>query len=469
MGMVTANEYMERIAAMNSTVWLDGEKIRGPVTKHPAFTSVIKSKANLYDLVHKPEYRAILQADDGSSNFSWEPMTTRERLAKRRLATQLWQMKMPAYSDVLLNMGIRSQHLLVRKIILRLPVSNYGEAIEQLYENAKRADLTFTHTFVNPKAKKSTSFFSKEEEQPIAAKVVDETDAGIVIEGARCSPLKAELPMKSYCPQDRRITCSLSPFLLTQKDPFRGRSYSKDSLFDEPYSSQFEEGDAIVVFDSVFIPWERVFLYKNEELAKRLFFDTGLESALLFHASNRQIVKTEWILGIANEMVNTLKIGQFQHIQQKVSEIITALEAMRGFVYSSEMQAEINLYGMMVPKAAPLKTAVSYYQNTYGRLVEIIQLIGASNFIATPNEKDFESEIAPLLERFMGGYEASAKDRIRLFRLAKDLTMGDFGSRQTQFERYFYGDPIRLQSGLCLDYNLEPYSSRVRNFLEKLK
>lgn len=123
----------------------------------------------------------------------------------------------------------------------------------------------------------------------------------------------------------------------------------------------------------------------------------------------------------------------------------------------------------MVPKAAPLKTAVSYYQNTYGRLVEIIQLIGASNFIATPNEKDFESEIAPLLERFMGGYEASAKDRIRLFRLAKDLTMGDFGSRQTQFERYFYGDPIRLQSGLCLDYNLEPYSSRVRNFLEKLK
>lgn len=108
MGMVTANEYMERIAAMNSTVWLDGEKIRGPVTKHPAFTSVIKSKANLYDLVHKPEYRAILQADDGSSNFSWEPMTTRERLAKRRLATQLWQMKMPAYSDVLLNMGIRS-------------------------------------------------------------------------------------------------------------------------------------------------------------------------------------------------------------------------------------------------------------------------------------------------------------------------------------------------------------------------
>ncbi|MFB4158900.1 4-hydroxyphenylacetate 3-hydroxylase family protein [Geomicrobium sp. JSM 1781026] len=474
MGMVTANEYMERIAAMNSTVWLDGEKIRGPVTKHPAFTSVIKSKANLYDLVHKPEYRAILQADDGSSNFSWEPMTTRERLAKRRLATQLWANenagllgRSPEYGNTIVTT------LACAKDYFATAGEQYGEAIEQLYENAKRADLTFTHTFVNPKAKKSTSFFSKEEEQPIAAKVVDETDAGIVIEGARLLATQGGITdevivLPAGLEKDYLFAFSIPSD--TKGLTFLARpSYSKDSLFDEPYSSQFEEGDAIVVFDSVFVPWERVFLYKNEELAKRLFFDTGLESALLFHASNRQIVKTEWILGIANEMVNTLKIGQFQHIQQKVSEIITALEAMRGFVYSSEMQAEINPYGMMVPKAAPLKTAVSYYQNTYGRLVEIIQLIGASNFIATPNEKDFNSEIAPLLERFMGGYEASAKDRIRLFRLAKDLTMGDFGSRQTQFERYFYGDPIRLQSGLCLDYNLEPYSSRVRNFLEKLK
>ena len=46
----------------------------------------------------------------------------------------------------------------------------------------------------------------------------------------------------------------------------------------------------------------------------------------------------------------------------------------------------------------------------------------------------------------------NAVDRVKLFRLAWDLTMSSFDTRQTQYERYFFGDPIRLTSNLYRNY-----------------
>ncbi|MBM7631199.1 4-hydroxyphenylacetate 3-hydroxylase family protein [Geomicrobium sediminis] len=471
---VTGKEYLHRISKLKTEIWLEGSLLQGPVTEHPAFKAVLQSKAKLYDLVHEKQYEDILSAKDHQSNFSYEPMKTKEDLEKHRLATQVWANqnagllgRSPEYGNTIITT------LANAKDYFAMEGSEYGERIERIHKEALEHDLTFTHTFVNPKARKRSSFFSEEEELPIAAKIVDETDEGIVIDGARLLATQGGITDEVIVLPAGFEKDSLFAFSIPSATPglkFLARpSYATDSLYDEPYSSQFEEGDAIVVFDNVLVPWDRVFLYKSERLSQGLFFETGLEPALLFHASNRQIVKTEWLIGLAEEMVETLKISQFQHIQQKLAEMITALEAMRAFVYSSEAQAGVNEYGMMVPFAPPLKAAVSYYQTTYPRLVEIIQLIGASNFIAAPNEKDFQSPIAPLLERFIGGYDTSAKEKVQLLRLAKDLTMGDFGSRQTQFERYFYGDPVRLSTNLYNHYDTRPYRDRVKTFLETLR
>ena len=55
--------------------------------------------------------------------------------------------------------------------------------------------------------------------------------------------------------------------------------------------------------------------------------------------------------------------------------------------------------------------------------------------------------------------------RIRLFRLAWDITGNAFGSRQLLYERYFSGDPVRLTAGRYVNYPKEPLMERVRELL----
>lgn len=60
---------------------------------------------------------------------------------------------------------------------------------------------------------------------------------------------------------------------------------------------------------------------------------------------------------------------------------------------------------------------------------------------------------------------ASAVERVKLFRLAWDLTMSPFGTRQTIYERFFFGDPIRVASLLYSAYDKEPYVQRINDIL----
>src|SRR5690606_1496028 len=103
------------------------------------------------------------------------------------------------------------------------------------------------------------------------------------------------------------------------------------------------------------------------------------------------------------------------------------------------------------------------------RFTEIIQLIGASGMITLPTEKAFHSTIRKDLDSYLKGATKNAEERVKIFRLAWDLTMSSFGTRHTQYERYFFGDPIRLSSDLYQNYPKSEYIKIVSNFLNLKK
>jgi anthranilate 3-monooxygenase (FAD)/4-hydroxyphenylacetate 3-monooxygenase len=84
----------------------------------------------------------------------------------------------------------------------------------------------------------------------------------------------------------------------------------------------------------------------------------------------------------------------------------------------------------------------------YPRIVEIIQTIGAGGLMMMPSGADFGApEIAADVARhFQGAEGVTAVDRVRLFKLAWDLTGEAFGSRAQQYERYYTGDPVRIMA-----------------------
>lgn len=85
--------------------------------------------------------------------------------------------------------------------------------------------------------------------------------------------------------------------------------------------------------------------------------------------------------------------------------------------------------------------------------------------ILLPTEEQFQSPISSYLENYLQATNVNATDRVKLFRLAWDLCMSSFGTRQTQFERFFFGDPVRMGMGLYNSYPKESYVKLINDFL----
>ena len=138
---------------------------------------------------------------------------------------------------------------------------------------------------------------------------------------------------------------------------------------------------------------------------------------------------------------------------------------MKALLEKSENDAKLDEWGYMRPSMIPLQVASNIFPRIYPRFCEIIQLIGASGMVTLPTEKDFDSDIRADLDQYLQAYGMNAEDRVKLFRLAWDLTMSSFGTRQTQYERYFFGDPIRLSSDLNRNYLKDKHVGEISKFL----
>ena len=84
-----------------------------------------------------------------------------------------------------------------------------------------------------------------------------------------------------------------------------------------------------------------------------------------------------------------------------------------------------------------------------------------------PTEADLRSEVGPDIDLYYRGAGIDAERRIRMFRLAWDVTGTQFGQRMLQYERYYAGDPVRVGAGYYLDHNVEPLPAQVQRALDQ--
>src|SRR5207245_6743602 len=125
----------------------------------------------------------------------------------------------------------------------------------------------------------------------------------------------------------------------------------------------------------------------------------------------KNVAKTEFLLGVASLIVDTIAIEQFQHVHEKMAEIIVNLEAMRAFLRTSEVEAQTNRWGVMQPAWPPLDAPRNVYTRTYPRMVEILQQLGASGFMAIPSERDLGGPQAEVIHNYYPADEADAARR----------------------------------------------------------
>ncbi|MFI5420694.1 MAG: 4-hydroxyphenylacetate 3-hydroxylase C-terminal domain-containing protein, partial [Nitrososphaerales archaeon] len=176
-----------------------------------------------------------------------------------------------------------------------------------------------------------------------------------------------------------------------------------------------------------------------------------------------------FILGVVSLISDTIGITEFQHVQEKIAKVIMLLESLKSMVRASEVDAQVNRWGVMTPDFKPLNVGRNLFPRMYPSLRAVIQQLSASGLMALPTEKDMQSEARKDIDKYYQAKNTSAEEKIRLFRLAWDIAGSSFGSRQELYERFFFGDPVRMAGNLYNWYDKEPYKERVRSFLRDSK
>ncbi|WP_077324464.1 4-hydroxyphenylacetate 3-monooxygenase, oxygenase component [Virgibacillus siamensis] len=478
MPAITGSEYVSRIDQQKANIWCNGEKIKGKVSEHPAFKGVIQTQSAMYDLQHDTDLKDMMTYRSPTTGnivgASYMQPWTKEDLAKRREMIRSWARmsagmlgRSPDYLNTILMAFASSAKLLEGK------ENCFPDHLTAFYEKAKEEDLSFTHTFINPQVNRSELYFELSDE-PIAAKIIDENDEGIVVKGARLLATQGGITDEVLVFSPGGILDKANAFAFSIPSNAKGMKFicresfsGGDSRFNYPLSSRFEEMDTIVVFDNVTVPWERVFFYKNLEVANSFKATSAFLPFTLHQAVCRQTVKAEFILGVAQALIETINISEYQNVQENGAEIIAALKTMEALLTKSETDAQPDEFGLMRPDADSLQAAICIFPKVYPRLTEIVQLLGSSGLITIPTNKDFGSEIRGDLDQYLQSASRNAEDRVKLFRLAWDLTMSPFGTRQTQYERFFFGNPVRLSSQLYFNYEKDSYVDWVSEFLRE--
>ena len=478
----TGAQYISRLSEMSTEVWIRGERIED-VTTHPALRNGVRSVADLYDMQLDPglqEEMTYASPTDGEPvGLSFLIPRTVEDLERRRAMMTRWAWSscgMMARTPDFLNVAITAWAGGAEYFGQNRP--EFKKNVLDYYEFIRENDITLTHTLVNLQKSRIPGMADNLDDQ-VALTVMRETDAGIIVKGSRMlatlGPITDEIavyPTRSHLLGDNAwrqafsfsIPCDMPGVKFMCRESLdQGRSH-----FDHPLGSRFEEMDAVVFFDDVLVPWERVFLLGDVEMCNNHGNATQMNTHTGHQVTTRCVVKAEFILGLAGQMVETLGSEQLDHVQERMGELVCYLEILKACVRASEADAKLNEWGVMCPSAAPLVAGRNLFPRMmYPRMAEIIQILGSSSLMALPSEADFDTALTPEVERYLATDNSSARDRARLFHLAWDVTCSSFGGRQVLYERFFGGDPVRNSISLSHNYDRGPAMARVREFLER--
>jgi 4-hydroxyphenylacetate 3-monooxygenase len=144
---------------------------------------------------------------------------------------------------------------------------------------------------------------------------------------------------------------------------------------------------------------------------------------------------------------------------------------MRALLRAAEADAALDEWGVMRPAWNPLDAARNLFPKLYPRMVEILQQIGASGLVAMPTERDLAGPLAEDIRKYYQAARADAFERIPLFKLAWDTAISAFAGRQVLYERFFFGDPVRMAGSLVAAHEgeIRGYADRVRQLVHALR
>ena len=212
------------------------------------------------------------------------------------------------------------------------------------------------------------------------------------------------------------------------------------STFDSPLSSSFDENDAVLYFDDVKVPWERVFVHNDVQLAQAQWHAIPTHVYQNYQCQIRLMVKLRFLLGLARKIAETNGIVNFPQVRETLGQLAAETAMVEGMVLG--MEAGGWHYGKyFVPNKKLLYSAMVLTQQLYPKFVTTLRELSGGGMIMLPSSVDdfANPEIAAHIEQTQRSPVTDSVGRVKLFKLAWDAVGSEFGSRHLQYEMFYAG------------------------------
>jgi 4-hydroxybutyryl-CoA dehydratase/vinylacetyl-CoA-Delta-isomerase len=430
MGLSTADEYRDSLRD-GRTLWYRGRRVPD-ILAEPDLRVAVDHAALDYEVSHDPQYRDLAVAKDPDSGNEFSayyaiPHSSDDLLARARLIETVTAL---GGTMVTLVKEIGSDALFG---LLRVLEGDARERAVAFYEHCRDGDLSVAVAQTDVKGDRSLPPHAQADPD-LYVHVVEERADGIVVRGAKCHTSIAAnaheiivLPTRAMGPEDADYAVAFAvpvdtPGLSLFVSAYGAREHD---AFEFPISSKHKMLETLTVFDDVFVPWERVFLYREPELAGAV--SLAFVEFHRFTAVSYKLPLLDALVGTAAliaEMNGVIKAG---HIREKITKLVIYAETVRALTEMAGIRSQIGEHGIAYPDPLTTNMAKYTFATGYHAALEIVQDCAGGLLVTGPGGADWANpEVRAVLEKFYAA-KAPAEERLRLLNTISDLTARDFG------------------------------------------
>ena len=433
-------------------VYIDGQLV-ADVTEHPAFRNSVRSAAALYDFQARPENVELMTfaPDGGNRRVSrcWQMPTSYDELVTRRRALTAWSQQTYGF------MGRSPDHLASALIGQAMGIEvfrKHGEArakaLLDYLRYATANDIFLTYVIINPQADRAKDWGDQDED--LVARVVDEDPSGITVRGAKMLGTSSIMANEVFVANLQPLKPGEEDLALSFAVPMNAKglrvlsrkSYeaSAVSRFDNPISSCFDENDALIYFDDVKVPWERVFVFRDTDMCRAQFHDTPGHAFQNYQSQIRLAVKMKFLVGLARRLADMIGTSGMPQVREQLGRLAAQTAGVEAMMHGMEAAGH-KKDQWYVPNKHFMYSAQVITQELYPQIVnKIRELAGGAVIMLPSSAADWGNpDLVPILKKTQRSNVADPVGRVKFLKAAWDAIGSEFGSRHTQYEMFYAG------------------------------
>lgn len=470
MALMTKEQYIESMRKLNVKVYMFGELIENPVD-HPIIRPSLNAVAMTYELAQHPEYEDLMTA---TSNLTGEKVNrfchlhqSTDDLRKKVKMQRLLGQKTAACFQRCVGMDAFNAVYSTTYEIDKAHGTNYHENFKKYMEYVQKNDLTVDGAMTDPKGDRGLSP-SKQADPDLFLHVVEQRPDGIVVRGAKAHQTGSVnshehliMPTIAMKPGDEAYAVSFAVptdaegiFMIYGRQSCDTRKLEEDADIDVG-NKEFGGHEALVVFDDVFVPNERIFLNGEVEFSGML-----VERFAGYHRQSYGGCKVgvgDVLIGAAALAAEFNGAAKASHIKDKLIEMTHLNETLYacGIACSSEGHpTEAGNYEIDMLLANVCKQNVTRFPYEIARLAEDI---AGGLMVTMPSEKDLKHPvIGKYVDKYFKGIASvSTEQRMRVLRLIENLTLGTAAVGYRTESMHGAGSPQAQRIMIARQGNLE--------------